>query len=203
MTPRCEFGHEVPRNNGYDHALSIDKYNRNNKWDEAIRLEVEQQHKCDAYKDLGHSPVPKGCKRIRAHFVFDIKHDGRHKARLVADGHLTEAPLSSVYLGVVSLRGIRFVLFLSELDRLKVWGTDIGNAYCEAFTKEKVYIEAGPEFRDLQGRNLIILKALYGLRTSGLHWHERLADCLRDMLSNHARWSWIFGSGIAVITAST
>ena len=132
-----------------------------------------------------------------------MKHDGRYKARLVPDGHLTEAPLSSIYSGVVSLRGIRFVLFLSELDRLKAWGTDIGNACLEAFTKEKVCIEAGLEFRDLQGRNLIILKALYGLRTSGLHWHERLADCLRDMVSNHARWSQIFGSGIAVITAST
>ena len=28
---------------------------------------------------------------------------------------------------------------------------------------------------------MIIHKALYGLRSSGLRWHERLADCLRDM----------------------
>jgi hypothetical protein len=28
---------------------------------------------------------------------------------------------------------------------------------------------------------LVIFKALYGLRTSGLRWHERFADCLRDM----------------------
>ena len=53
------------------------------------------------------------------HFVFDAKHDGRHKARLVADRHLTEVPLSSVYSGVVSLRGIRLVLFLAELNGLE------------------------------------------------------------------------------------
>ena len=81
----------------------------------------------------------------------------------------------------MSLRGIRLVLFLAELNGLEEWGTDIGNAYLEAFTKEKVCIEAGPEFRDLQGHKLIILKALCGLRTSGLRWHERLSDCLRDM----------------------
>ena len=95
--------------------------------------------------------------------MFDIKHDGRHKARLVADGHLTEAPLSSVYSGVVSLRGIRLVLFLSELNGLQAWGTDIGNACLEAFTKEKVCIIARLEFGDLEGCILIILKALHGL----------------------------------------
>ena len=47
--------------------------------------------------------------------------------------------------------------------------------------KEKVYIVSGPEFGPLEGHNLIIIKALYGLRTSGLRWHERLANCLRDM----------------------
>jgi hypothetical protein len=41
--------------------------------------------------------------------------------------------------------------------------TDIGNAYLEAYTFEKVYIEAGPEFRDREGHILVISKALYGL----------------------------------------
>ena len=45
---------------------------------------------------------PDGSKKIGLHLVFDIKHDGRHKARLVADGHRTDIPLTSVYSGVVS-----------------------------------------------------------------------------------------------------
>jgi hypothetical protein len=64
---------------------------------------------------------------IRVHLVFDIKHDGRHKARLVADGHLTGIPLDSVYSGVVSLQGFRLILFLAELNNLQLWATDIGN----------------------------------------------------------------------------
>ena len=50
-----------------------------------------------------------------------------------------------------------------------------------AYTDEKVYIIAGPEFGELEGHLLIIVKALYGLRTSGARWHDRLSDCLRDM----------------------
>jgi hypothetical protein len=41
---------------------------------------------------------------------------------------------------------------------------------------EPNYIVAGPEFGQLEGHYLIIVKALYGLRTSGLHWHERFAN---------------------------
>ena len=112
--------------------------------------------------------------------MFDVKHDGRHKAQLVADGNLTEVPLSSVYSGVVSLRVIRLVLFIAWINNLQSWATDVGNAYLEANTKEKVYTIAGPEFGELEGHVLLIQKALYGLRTSGLRWHERLADCLRN-----------------------
>jgi len=89
--------------------------------------------------------------------------------------------LESVYSGVVSLRGLRLVLFLAELNHLETWATDIGNAYLEAETKEKVYIIAGPEFGELEGHVLVIRKALYGLRTSGLRWHEHFADCLCAM----------------------
>jgi hypothetical protein len=43
---------------------------------------------------------------------------------------------------------------------------------------EQNYIIAGPEFGQLEGHYLIIVKALYGLHMSGLCWHERFADCL-------------------------
>jgi hypothetical protein len=45
---------------------------------------------------------------------------------------------------------------------------------------EQNYIIAGPEFGQLEGHYLIIVKALYSLCTSGLRWHECFADCLRN-----------------------
>jgi hypothetical protein len=62
-----------------------------------------------------------------------------------------------------------------------MWATDIGNAYLETFTKEKVYIIAGLEFGPLEGHTLLINKAIYGLKTSGLRWSERFSDILVDM----------------------
>ena len=58
-------------------------------------------------------------------------------------------------------------------------GADIGNAYLEAKTREKVYIIGGSGFGELEGHTLIIYKALYGLKSSGAQWHEKLVDSLR------------------------
>ena len=79
---------------------------------------------------------------------------------MVANGHLTDIPIKSVYSGVVSLRGFCLALFHGELNGLEIWSTDIGNAYLEAMTSEKVYIIAGPEFGDLEGHIHVVLRAL-------------------------------------------
>jgi hypothetical protein len=71
--------------------------------------------------------------------------------------------------------------FLAELNDLQCWTTDISSAYLEAYTKEKVYIVAGPEFGDRQGHTLIIQRALYGLISSGLRWSERFSEVLIQM----------------------
>ena len=97
--------------------------------------------------------------------MLAVKFDGRHKARLVADGYLAPEPIENIYSGVVSLRNLRLEIFLGKLN-LDIWGADIGNAYLEAFTDEKLYTVAGPEFQELEGYILIFLKALYGLKSS-------------------------------------
>ena len=108
---------------------------------------------------------PKGYHRIKVHLVFAVKFDGRHKARLVADGHLTPEPIENIYSGVVSLRNLMLVIFLGKLNQVDLWGADIGNAYLEALADEKLYIVAGPEFQELEGYIPIFLKALYGLKS--------------------------------------
>jgi Reverse transcriptase (RNA-dependent DNA polymerase) len=113
--------------------------------------------------------------------IYDVKHDGRHKPRFLAGGHLTDPNTERVYSGLVSLRGIRLVVFLAELNSQELWGVDIGNTYLEAKTKEKVYISNGPDFGLIEGHTLLVDKALYGLRSLGLCWHQRFADVLRAM----------------------
>jgi hypothetical protein len=112
--PRYKYGLEVLSN--YQHVVRRDKINQNTNWQDVVGLEFGQIDECETFQDIGHKSrarPPHGYKKIHVNFVFDVKHDGRHKARLVADGQLTEVPLVSVYSGVVSLQGFHLVMFLS------------------------------------------------------------------------------------------
>ena len=74
-----------------------------------------------------------GVSKISVHSVFDVKHCGKFKARLVVDRHLTKEPNEIVYTGVVSLRDLRLAIFLAELNGLQLWRADVGDAYLHAF----------------------------------------------------------------------
>ena len=156
--------------------MQFDSENRNSKWYDAIKIEMES---CDKHKKV--TNPPRGYHRIKVHLVFAVKFDGRHKAKLVADGHLTPEPIENIYSGVVFLRNLMLVIFLGKLNNLELWGADIGNADLEAFTDEKLYIVAGPEFEELEGYILIFLEAQYGLKSSGKRWAEVIHGILRDM----------------------
>ena len=65
--------------------------------------------------------------------------------------------------------------------------------HTEAKTKEKLYIVAGPEFEELEGHILIIYKALYGLKSSGLRWSKKIHDIMLDMaLQTRSTLNWFF-----------
>jgi hypothetical protein len=73
----------------------------------------------------------------------------------------------------------RIGLLIGELYGLSCCACDIGNDFLYGKTKEKVYITSGHEFgANLHGKNLIIDKSLYGLKTSAARFHEHLSKSL-------------------------
>ena len=105
-----------------------------------------------------------------------MKYDGRHEARLVVDGNLTDTHFLRKFSGVVCLKGIRLVQSIAGLNVLEFWSQGLRKTYSEAKTKEKTCDIAGSEFGYLKDYILIITNDLHRLRTSGLYWHESLAN---------------------------
>ena len=133
------FGVQIPKN--VEEAYEFDRINGNTLWAEATKKEMDQLWEYGTFKDIGHKDKvrkPEGYQMIRCHLIFSAKHDGRRKARFVAGGHLTKMIAKEMtYSSVVTLRGIRMVLFLAELNNLQTFAADVGNAYLEAYTSEK------------------------------------------------------------------
>lgn len=70
---------------------------------------------------------------------------------------------------------------IAALNELQVLSADIENAYLTTPCREKVWIKAGPEFGEMEGKVLIVRKALYGLKSSGASFCQYLAEKLDDI----------------------
>ena len=90
-----KFGIEVPST--VKHALEIDQENGNHLWADAISKE-KAGVKPAFWLLNDDDPDPVGYQKIWCHMIFDIKmEDFRHKARLVAGGHMTTALATLTY----------------------------------------------------------------------------------------------------------
>ena len=135
------------------------------------------------FKFLEHGEqVPVGHQQIPYRIVFDVKMDLTRKARICAGGHKTDPPSSITYASVVSRDSVRIAFLYAALHDLPVLAGDIGNAYLNAETKEKVYIKCGNEFREHAGKYAVVVCAWYGLKSSASAWRNHLAPILHHKL---------------------
>ena len=105
----------------------------------------------------------------------------RRKAIMVAGGHTTETPSALTYASVVSRDSVRIALTIAALNNLKCLACDIQNAYLTSECREKIWTIAGPKFGSDAGKLMIVVHALYGLKSSGAAFRAFLAETLYDI----------------------
>ena len=172
-----KFGIELPHS--VKEALAIDARTGTTFWRDAI--EKEMANVMIAFEFDDDDKVPPGHKKIECHMIFDIKSSLQRKARFVAGGHMTEPPKESIFASVVTRDSVRLAFTIAALNGLDILAADVQNAYLNAPTKEKCYFHAGLEFGATNvGRPVKIVRALYGLRSSGARWRDHMASTLRD-----------------------
>jgi hypothetical protein len=179
---RYKFGVRLPRSGKTDEAYKLDEINGNTKWADSIEREKDMLKLYEVFdiRPPGELP-PEGYQKIPLIWVFDVKFDGRHRARAVAGGHMMPDLEEDLYGGVVELETVRIAFVAAALMDLKVIPTDVGSAYLNAYTSELLYIVAGPEFKELEGRVMVLRKALYGTKSASFAWGYKLADDLLQM----------------------
>ena len=70
---------------------------------------------------------------------------------------------------------------MAALNGLDVMTADIQNAYLNAPIEEKVWFRAGPEWGQHEGKLVLIVRALYGLKSSGQAWRTHFAQTLGSL----------------------
>ena len=172
-----KFGIELPKS--VKHALEIDRRTGTDFWRKAIEKEMKNVLMAFEFRD--DDVVPIGYKQIPCHMIFDVKMCLTRKARFVAGGHMTDPPKESTYSSVVSRDSVRIAFTIAALNDLDILAADVQNAYLNAPTRERLYTIAGMEFgANFVGRPVLIVRALYGLKSSGARWRDHMASTLRD-----------------------
>jgi Reverse transcriptase (RNA-dependent DNA polymerase) len=175
-----KFGLPLPKS--VKEALAIDRDTNTSFWSDAIKKEMSVILPAVKILEDGIT-APVGYQMIPCHMVFDIKVDFTRKARFVGGGHVTKPPTTQTYASVVSRESVRIAFLYAALNELDIMSADVQGAYLNAPCKEKVYTRCGPEFGPENiGRVALIVKALYGLKTSAYAWREHLSKTLEGSL---------------------
>ena len=175
-----KFGIRVPKTP--EEAKRLDQENGNHLWWDAVCQEMKNVDIAfEAYDGDVDDLI--GYQFVKCHMIFDVKmgENFRRKARMVAGGHMTEAPSSLTYSSVVSRDSVRIILTMAALNGLSTLASDIQNAYLTAPCREKIWTVAGPEFGSRRGQKMLIVRALYGLKSSGAAFRAFLAEALYDI----------------------
>jgi hypothetical protein len=184
-----KFGIRLPKT--VEEAIQIDRETNTTYWTDAIKKEMERVGIAFEFiENWTPEQVRQGLARgdfvgyqeIDCHMVFDVKMDLTRKARFVAGGHTTETPSSLTYSSVVSRDSVRIAFLLAALNDVDVFSCDISNAYLNAPCREKIWFVAGPEFGSRQGQVVKIVRALYGLKSSGASWRSVLKQAIVEDL---------------------
>src|SRR5690606_14661766 len=98
------------------------------KWLAACQEEIEALKKRGVYIM---SDPPKRRKIVQCRWVFDIKPDGRLRARLVAKGftQIEGIDLDQIFSPVVRYESVRTLLALAALENWYITAVDVKNAF--------------------------------------------------------------------------
>ena len=134
-------------------AITIDLENGDTLWWDAIFKEMKNVRIVFEGFDGDKENIPPGYQFVNCHMIFVINmgEGFRRKARMVAGGHMIEAPASLTYSSVLSRDSVRIPLTIAALNVLKVPACDIQNAFLTVKCREKCYTRAGPEFGQTEG----------------------------------------------------
>ena len=108
--------------------------------------------------------------------------DGKftRKDSFVSGGHTTDPPESLTY-SRFSRNNFRIAFTIVDLKYIDTWACDIEHTYLNEKFREKILIKDGTKFENYKGKVMIVIRAMYGLKSIGASWIAMLAETILDL----------------------
>jgi len=149
-----------------------------NKWLDAVTVELNAHRKNGTWQIV---PKPEKCKEISSKWVFRIKDDGTHKARLVARGFTQVAGVDydEIFAPVVRMDSVRLLFAIAAQQDLKYAQFDITTAFLYGSISEELYMAPPPGLDLGPEKTLRLHRSLYGLKQAPRCWNSRFTNLLK------------------------
>ncbi len=129
------------------------------------------------------SQMPKDRSCIKCKWVFDIKRDGRFRARLVACG-FTSIPgvdFTSTYAPVLNDITWRILIILEILKNLDSKIIVVETAFLLGDLEEGIYMEVPPGYEKGEDKVMNLLKSVYGLTQATRKYYKMFIKALKKI----------------------
>lgn len=148
------------------------------KWLQACKDELAQITEMGVW-EASHLPLDKNLTDVR--WVFDVKKDGRFKARLVVKGFLQVhgTDFTETFAPTATFAALRTLNVVAARYGLKVRGFDVVAAYLNSPLDHEIWVWSPPGFK--MSKVMKLLKALYGTKQGAHCWWKFMDEQLRTM----------------------
>ena len=150
-------------------------------WREAIRKELSDMENREVWTAVDQADIPNNRKPVGCKWVFEIKRDGRHRARLVAQG-FTQIPgvdFTDCFAPVVNDVTFRMIIVMVLVRNMEVRMIDVETAFLHGDLEEEVYMRVPQGLDGHEGKSLLLRKATYGLSQSARQWWKKFVKTMR------------------------
>ena len=159
-------------------------------WREAIRKEFHDMIRRGVWRDFKTSQVPKDRRLIGCKWVFRIKNDGRHRARLCALGYTQIAGIDHQdnFAPVINDVTFRVIMTLLVSNNWEADIVDIETAFLYGELEEEIYIKV-PEGLETYLDTMfgpdhcfLLNKAMYGLVQAARQFYKKFIKIMTKEL---------------------
>ena len=167
----------------FDDAWNHPDVKQKERWRSAIMKEKRDFQKNEVMKKIKRQEMPADRRCVKCKWVFDVKRDGRFRARLVACGY-TQIPgvdFTSTYAPVINDITWRILIILKIVRKLDARIIDVETAFLLGELDEEIYMEVPPGYEKEDDDVMKLLKSVYGLAQAARQYYKRFIKALKKI----------------------
>ena len=151
------------------------------KWLKAVKLELTNMKKRGVWEVVKKSTIPPNRQLIGCRWVFKIKADGTHRARLVAQGfsQIPGVDYTENFAPVLKDESLRVILVYKVVKKAESEQINVETAFLYGDLEELIFMICPEGLEICDDECVLLKKSIYGLVQAARQWYKKFVQMLK------------------------